>query len=212
MLGSIGQAERSKQFFSAHVAVLTRHTGIDRRHFHVLQGSGVADQVVALKHETERLAAQARQFVAIERGDIRSHEAVLPAGRTVETADEVHQGGLARAGCAHDGDEFARIDLQTHAMQHFDRKIAVAIGLADADQFDQRNRALADLAFQNGEIGFHRLGRIRRCSRSCGARSAGLSCFKPTATTSPGSNPDRICAETRFITPTFTARSSTEPS
>src|SRR5690606_3791517 len=42
---------------------------------------------------------------------------VLAGGRRVETADEVHECGLARAGRPHDGDVLVPIHLHVHTTQ-----------------------------------------------------------------------------------------------
>ena len=48
-------------------------------------------------------------------GDVLVAEEVLAAGRPVEAAEQVEQGGLAGAGRAHEGDEVAFLDGQGDA-------------------------------------------------------------------------------------------------
>src|SRR5688572_14578266 len=104
-------------------------------------------------------------------------------------------------------------------MQHLDVQLSGAESLGHVHQLDQRH-------------GGQRLrrGGNRRCrggTRPHGrpppfpalgtsalpvcARAAAAGALVPITTVSPGSRPDRICADTRFITPTFTSRSVTSP-
>src|SRR5437016_3344535 len=50
-------------------------------------------------------------------GDFLAVEPVLPAGRGVEAADQVHERRLARAGRTHHGDVLIATNLQAHATQ-----------------------------------------------------------------------------------------------
>ena len=58
----------------------------------------------------------------------------LAAVGVVQAADQVEDGGLARAGRAHQRDEFAFRDFQVQAMQDFDRFLAAPIVLDDIAQ------------------------------------------------------------------------------
>src|SRR5690606_37195035 len=60
----------------------------------------------------------------------------------VEAADDVHRGGLARAGRCHDGDEFAAVDLQVHPVQRPHLGLALAVDARDVAEFDQRCHGL----------------------------------------------------------------------
>ena len=135
----LAQPERAEQFSCARIALRGRHPRIDRRHLDVLERRRGADEVVALEHEPERLAPQARQLVALEARDILAHEAVGAGGRAIEAAEDVHQRGLARARGAHDRKVFARIDLQADPVQHLDVELAAAVGLGHVHELDQRH-------------------------------------------------------------------------
>ncbi|MNE31605.1 hypothetical protein D3C80_1251810 [compost metagenome] len=71
--------------------------GIDSRHLHVLLRRGGRDQVIALKHEPERFAAQPGQFVIVQAGNVLAREAIMPGAWAVEATEDVHQGRLAGA-------------------------------------------------------------------------------------------------------------------
>ena len=55
--------------------------------------------------------------IVVEFADQLVVEPVFPLGGRVEAADEVHQGGLAGAGGAHDGDVLIVLDAQVDAAQ-----------------------------------------------------------------------------------------------
>src|ERR1019366_7235198 len=61
-------------------------------------------------------------------------------GGPVETADDVHEGGLAGAGSTHNGDEFAALNRQADFPEHGQRLSARGIGAADGRQFEQWRR------------------------------------------------------------------------
>ena len=117
-----------------------RHAAVHGGNFRVLDGAQIGHQVVALEDETEGIAPQCRQRIAVEAGDVDAADAIGADRRLVETADDVHQRGLARAGCAHDGDEFAALNHQADVREHGQRLAARRIGAADRIQFEQRRR------------------------------------------------------------------------
>jgi hypothetical protein len=71
----------------------------------------------------------AGQFIVVEFADQLSVEPVLAFGRRVETADQVHQRGLAGAGRPHDGDVFVALDAQVDAAQRMHLFRAHIVGL-----------------------------------------------------------------------------------
>jgi hypothetical protein len=190
---ALGEPELAEQRLGAGAPLGAAHAGVDRGHFDVAHGARVGDQVIALEHETECFAAQARELVAAERRHILSHEAVAAAGRAVEAAEDVHQRRLARARRAHDGDELPRVDRQVDAVQHLDRELAAAVGLDDFVELDHRRGPIFG-------VGAAEAARALARGRSL------------VATRSPGARPETICTVTRLLTPTSTARSSWPPS
>src|SRR5690606_35156985 len=106
--------------------------GVDCGNLHVLHGVGTGNQVVALEHEAERLAAQAGQLVAVQLADLAAGEQVLAAAGPVQAAEDVHQGALAGAGAADDGDEFTPVDFERDIVQHLHGQLATVVDLVDA--------------------------------------------------------------------------------
>src|SRR5690606_18733928 len=192
VLQPLAKPQAGKQFLGAGMARLPWQAGINGGYFHVLGGIGRGNQVVALENETEGAAAQAGQLVAIQLGNILAFEQVTAGGGLVQAAEQVHQGRLAGAGGAHDGDELAGMDIQGDVMQHGSRQLAVAVGAADAFEADQGS------VHQN-------LGRRW-------LRSAGGALLPPAMTiSSPSSSPSSTSALTRVMVPTLMTRGCGSP-
>ena len=69
-------------------------------------------QVELLEHESDLPVAYLRELVIVQPRDLDSIQAVRPAGRLIQAADQVHEGGLAGTGGTHDGNELAGLDGQ----------------------------------------------------------------------------------------------------
>src|SRR5690606_22886120 len=123
-----------------------------------------------------------------------AHE-VASLRRPVEAAEDVHQGRLAGARLAHDGDELAAPDGQRDAVQRPDLGVAAAIRTADIGELDERAVA-------------HR--RPSPPSRPAGPRAAGAAA-DATTTASPASRPATISAVTRVVRPISTGRGHGRP-
>ncbi len=80
---------------------------VDEGELDVVEAGGAGEEVEGLEDEADLLVADAGELVVVELGDVVAVEPVFTLGRGVEAADEVHQGGLAGAGGAHDGDVLA---------------------------------------------------------------------------------------------------------
>ena len=94
-----------------------------------MQRGGAGEQVEGLEDEADLLVADAGQLIVVELGDVVTVEPVAAAGGRIEATDEVHQGRLAGAGGAHDGDVFVMADAQVDAAEGVDLLIAHLVGL-----------------------------------------------------------------------------------
>jgi hypothetical protein len=191
---AVGQAQTGKQRFGPYLARLRGLAGIHGGDFDVAQGIQRADQVIALKHEPERLTAQPSQFVGREHGDVLAGEPILPGCGPIQAAQDVHERGLARARGAHEGHKLAGGNGQRNAAQHFHGRAAVlsAIGFADIAQFDQR--------------------RVAGCRHHWNLPAATRSRRMPVTSLSPGCNPESTSACNRSCTPVRTSRVLIPPS
>ena len=64
----------------------------------------------------------------------RPSTSTLPVGRPVETAEQVQQRGLARAGRAHERDEIAARQIQVELLEHRHHFVAALVLLGHAAQ------------------------------------------------------------------------------
>src|SRR5205085_6543557 len=92
--------------------------GIDQRKLDVTKRIRARYQIERLEHEADLAAADLRQPIVRQSADIDAVEEVASAGRSVETAQDVHQRGLARSGRSHDGDQLTVVDGEVNAMKH----------------------------------------------------------------------------------------------
>ena len=106
-----------------------RQAGIDQRQLHVVQRRRARQQVEGLKDEPDLLVANARQFIVGHVADEVPVDVILPAGRRIEAAGQVHQGRFAGAGRTHDGHVFAPLDLDIHPGNGVNLLVAHDIGL-----------------------------------------------------------------------------------
>ncbi len=114
------------------------HPGIEQRQGDVVERAHPLEQVEALEHETDGTVADGGQLVAGQGGDIAPGQHIAAAAGHVEAAQDVHEGGLARTGRPHDGDELARLDGKVDAVQHRHLTPTGAIALAQLFDPDQR--------------------------------------------------------------------------
>ena len=91
-----------------------------------------------MKDEAEFLVANVGQLLAVEFGHVHVVEQIASARRAVETAENVHQSGLAGTTRTHDGDEFALLDFQGDATHGVHIHFAGVVGLVNVFEFDDR--------------------------------------------------------------------------
>ena len=89
-----------------------------------------ADQVEGLEHKADLAAAQGGKLAVLRGGHVDAVQPVAALGGLIQRAHNVHQGGLAAAGLAHNGYELALIHVQVNAVQDFQ-----LVGLADVKGF-----------------------------------------------------------------------------
>ncbi len=98
----------------------------------VLESRQSGEEIEALEHEADPLAAQDRALPLRQLGDVGVADAYLPGVDGVEPSQAVHQGGLAGTGRSHDGCEAARERLDADSVERPDDGVAAPIGLGDA--------------------------------------------------------------------------------
>ena len=119
------------------VALGAGDVGVDQRHLHVFQKVQPGQKVILLEDEAQHLVAHIRQLIPVHLAHIPAIEPVDAVGGDVQTADDVHAGGLARTGLAHDGHKLPLLDLHRDVVGGLYQRIAHLIILAHLLKFDQ---------------------------------------------------------------------------
>src|SRR5262249_37428998 len=91
--------------------------GVEQGRLDVFQGGGGGEQVEVLEEEADAPVAQPGKLVGAEAGNLLAGEVVAAGGGAVEAAEAVHEGGLAGAGRADEGDELALVDVEGDALE-----------------------------------------------------------------------------------------------
>ena len=89
---TVAKSDQLQRFFGARQALVTLHAQVKHRQLDVLKGRGAGEQVEALEDKPDLLVPQVGQFVTVQFTNVHTVEKELPAGRTVETAEQVQQG------------------------------------------------------------------------------------------------------------------------
>src|SRR5262249_29558194 len=100
------------------------------------QRAGTRQQVETLKDEADFAVAHIGPLFGRKRRNLLSVEPVLPRCGTVETAEEVHERGLTRAGSAHERNHLTALDVERYALQHRHIDFAEVIGFVNVPERD----------------------------------------------------------------------------
>ncbi len=95
--------------------------GVHQGHLHVLQQGQLGQQVVLLEDEAQHLVADGGQLVVVHLAHVPAVQQIGAGGGHVQAADDVHAGGLAGAGLAHDGHELPLLDLEGDVVRRLRR-------------------------------------------------------------------------------------------
>ena len=125
----------------------------------VLVGGQRGEQVEALEDEADLVAAQLRELLLLEPGDLDAVDADPAAGGLVEAGEDVHERALAGAGRAHDGREPALGDVDVDVAQGVHGGVALAVGAREAARRDDgaagaalgEERLAGELVLEPGE-------------------------------------------------------------
>ena len=117
--------------------LLGAHTGVEKGQLHILLDVELGNQIVLLEDEAQHLIADLGLLVVVHGGYVHASQVVGAGGGDVQTADDVHGGGFAGAGGAHDGDKFSAVHGEAHAVQGVDALIAHLVDLVDVLEFNE---------------------------------------------------------------------------
>src|SRR5258708_27328936 len=111
------------------MAILELAGAIEQRKLDVFDGAGAGKQIELLKNEADLLVANLGKLVAAQGADIHAVQVVGAGSGLVETAQDIHHGGFARAGGSHDGDEASPLDFQGHSAKGVHGDVAELVDL-----------------------------------------------------------------------------------
>ena len=170
--------------------------GVDQRQLDVVQRIGARQQVERLEHEADLAVADVGELVVHHRGDVLAGEFVAAGRGRVEAAEHVHQGGLAGAGGAHDGDILVAMNLEGDPAQRVDDLRAHFVELGDALDVDHEGPRRTTVA-RDGSRGGGRGSHVDRIAGRAGSPAnsrrerpgASRAIFSPPPSSSGRSSP-----------------------
>ena len=104
-------------------------------------------QVEALEDEADLVAAQSRELLLGEPGELDAVDADPTLGGLVESGEDVHERALAGAGGTHDGGEVALREVEVDARERVHGGVALAVDAGEAAGADD------GAAARPGEVG-----------------------------------------------------------
>lgn len=161
MHGTFGEADAFERLLGARHALRRRNSSVQGRQLDVFKRGRAREQVELLKDEADLAIANMSQFDLAQLGHVCAIEEIAAFGRAIQAAENIHQCGLARAGSAHDGDEFAAHDFQRDAAESVHLNLAEIVSLVDAIESDYGCccRQLRDFRFSwNRYFNWHNWG------------------------------------------------------
>ena len=108
-----------------------------QRQLDVLKRGEHRDEVVHLEDEADVAGPPLGQLVGGHVRDFVAGDGDAAVRRDIEAAQQIEQGGLARAAGPHEGHEIAFVDVEIQALQHLDLFAAAAVGLVQTANLDE---------------------------------------------------------------------------
>ena len=137
MIETIAQAYVLQRLDGTLTTLRSRHLRVvHQRQLHVLDGCGLSQQVIVLKHETNLTVAQTSTLCLRHLTHRDTIQIILTTGGSIETAQLVEQGRLTRARGTLYGNELALVDLERHATEGLHRLAAHLEIALDVIQFN----------------------------------------------------------------------------
>jgi membrane peptidoglycan carboxypeptidase len=149
---AVAEVDQFELLAGDRFALAARDALVDQGHGDVLGRRAVGHEVEGLEDEPDLLGAQLGAPGLLHRSGVVAVEVVVAGRRSVEQAQQVEHGRLARAGGADDGDVLAVVDAQVDRFEGLDRR-GPRIGHADAVEIDQRPLLVRALAVDRVDLG-----------------------------------------------------------
>ncbi len=137
VIGSIQQAHRLQGDFGAFLPLGARHGQQEQWQLDVFVRGENGNQVVRLKDVADVGRAPLGEFGPGEFGDFGTCDGYGALIGSVDAGDEIQQRRFSGAAGAHQGDEFAVVDIQRNLVEGRNRFAALVITLDDVAQFNE---------------------------------------------------------------------------
>src|SRR3989338_3205559 len=111
------QADLAEHLMGAPLALLAFHAAVDQRQAHVFQPRQARPQIEGPETAADGAIAQQGQLVLAQFCDVAAIERVVAGAWLIEEAEDIHESRFARAGLAHDRDEFTGSDVEADILQ-----------------------------------------------------------------------------------------------
>ena len=134
----VAQAHHLQRHLGPLVALGPGHSRIHEGDLHVLHERQLWQQIVLLENKTQHPVADGRQLIFVHLSHILSVQQIRAGGGDVQTADDVHAGGLAGTGLAHDGHKLPLVNLKRDVIGSLDGGVAHPVELAHVLKFNER--------------------------------------------------------------------------
>src|SRR6516165_9897516 len=114
VMAAVGEADTVERPFGSASSFVTTSARVNKRQFDIFQRAGPRQKRRNLKNETDILAPDGRAVVFVQLYNFSPVQRIFAAVRTLQKAQEIHQGRLSRTRAAADGNKFAALDRERH--------------------------------------------------------------------------------------------------
>src|SRR5574337_354790 len=111
---------------------------IQEGEFHVCDGAGPGQKVEGLKDESDFLIADVGELIPVELAHADAVKPVAAGGRLVQASQDIHQGGLAGPGGAHDRHKLPSFNAERDPPQRLDGHVSEPVVLDQILDLDER--------------------------------------------------------------------------
>src|SRR5437867_12912089 len=115
MVYTLVESNQRKNFQRAFAPLFAGESVIHHRQLDIFQRRCTRQEIESLKDKPDSLIAYVSPVVTRQGADFLAFETVPAAGRSIETTQDIHKGGLARAGRSHNRNELRLVDGQIDA-------------------------------------------------------------------------------------------------
>ena len=114
VMAAVGEADPVERLFGSTSSVSATSARVNKGQFDIFQRAGPRQKRRDLKDETDILAPDGRAYVFVQLYNFAPLQRIFAAVRSLQKAQEIHQGRLPRTRSAADGNKFTALDRERH--------------------------------------------------------------------------------------------------